>query len=48
VVFGIFLLGWRPPDLMTAVWRLAMYALLLGFLRLAATLGLRGQERLDG
>jgi len=46
VAFGISLLGWRPPDLMTAVWRLAVYALLLGVLRLAATLWLRGQ-RLD-
>jgi len=45
VAFGISLLGWWPPDLITAVWRLAMYALLLGVLRLAATLWLRGQER---
>jgi uncharacterized membrane protein HdeD (DUF308 family) len=43
--FGISLFGWRPPDLMTAVWRLAVYALLLGVLRLVATLWLRGQER---
>jgi len=48
VAFGISLLGWRPPDLMTAVWRLAIYALLLGVLRLAATLWLRGQGTHDG
>ncbi len=42
VAFGVALLGWRPPDLVTAVWRLAVYALLLGALRLVATLWLRG------
>ena|SRR6266436_1674997 len=47
VALGISLLGWEPPDLMAAVWRLAMYALLLGVLRLTATVGLRRQERLD-
>src|SRR5574342_1367318 len=45
VAFGVCLLGWRPPDLQTAVWRLAVYALLLGILRLVATLWLRGQQR---
>jgi len=44
VAFGVSLLGWRPPDLMTAVWRLAVYALLLGVLRLAATVWLRGPD----
>ena len=47
VAFGTSLLGWAPPDLVAAVWRLAMYALVLGVLRLAATLWLRGQARLD-
>jgi hypothetical protein len=42
MAFGVSLLGWRPPDLLTAVWRLAVYALLLGVLRLVATLWLRG------
>ena len=42
VVFGLSLLGLRPPDLLSAVWRLAVYALLLGVLRLVATLWLRG------
>jgi len=45
VAFGISVLGWKPPDLMAAVWRLALYALLLGVLRLAAALWVRGQER---
>jgi len=45
VAFGVCLVGWRPSDLMTAVWRLAVYALLLGVLRLLATLWLRGPER---
>jgi uncharacterized membrane protein HdeD (DUF308 family) len=44
VAFGVSLLGWRPPDLLTAVWRLAVYALLLGVLRLAATVWLRGPD----
>ena len=42
VAFGVSLLGWRPPDLMSAVSRLAVYALLLGGLRLVATFWLRG------
>ena len=42
VVFGLSLLGLRPPDLLSAVWRLAVYALLLGVLRLVVTLWLRG------
>ena len=44
MAFGVSLLGWRPPDLLTAVGRLAVYALLLGALRLAATLWLRGPD----
>ena len=44
MAFGASLLGWRPPDLLTAVWRLAVYALLLGALRLVATLWLRGPD----
>ena len=44
VAFGASLLGWRPPDLLTAVGRLAVYALLLGVLRLGATLWLRGPD----
>jgi uncharacterized membrane protein HdeD (DUF308 family) len=44
VAFGVAVLGWRPPDLMTAVWRLAVYVLLLGALRLVATLWLRGPD----
>lgn len=44
VAFGVSLLGWRPPDLLTAVGRLAVYALLLGVLRLMATLWLRGPD----
>jgi uncharacterized membrane protein HdeD (DUF308 family) len=43
--FGVFLLGWRPPDLLTAVWRLAMYALLLGILRLVVMFRLQGPQR---
>jgi uncharacterized membrane protein HdeD (DUF308 family) len=42
VVFGLSLLGVRPPDLLSAVWRLAVFALLLGILRLVVTLWLRG------
>ena len=42
VVFGLSLLGLRPPDLLSAVWRLAVYALLLGVLRLVVTLWLQG------
>jgi len=42
VAFGLSLLGWRPADLFTAVWRLAEYALLLGVLRLTVTIWLQG------
>ena len=42
VVFGLSLLGLRPPDLLSAVWRLAVYALILGILRLVVTFWLRG------
>ena len=45
VAFGLCLLGWRPPDLLTAVWRLAVYALLLGLLRLVVTFRLQGPSR---
>jgi uncharacterized membrane protein HdeD (DUF308 family) len=47
VVFGLSLLGFRPPDLLSAVWRLAMYALLLGVLRLVVTLRLKGSGTAD-
>jgi len=42
LVFGLSLLGFRPPDLLSAVWRLALYALILGVLRLVVTLSLQG------
>jgi len=42
LAFGASLLGWRPPDLLSAVWRLAVYALLLGVLRLVVALWLQG------
>jgi uncharacterized membrane protein HdeD (DUF308 family) len=42
VIFGVLLIGWRPPDLFTAVWRLAIYALLLGILRAAAAFRVQG------
>jgi len=45
VAFGLSLLVWRPPDLLTAVWRLAVYALLLGVLRLVVTVWLQGSRR---
>lgn len=45
VAFGVSLLGWWPPDLLTAVWRLAVFALFLGFLRLLVTFSLRGPDR---
>jgi len=44
LAFGVLALGWRPPDLLTAVWRLAVYALLLGILRLAGTFRIRGPQ----
>jgi len=47
VVFGLSLLGFRPPDLLSAVWRLAVYALLLGVLRLVVTLWLQGPVPVD-
>jgi len=46
VVFGLSLLGWRPPDLFGAVWRLAVYAVILGVLRLLATFRLQASSRL--
>lgn len=42
VAFGLSLLGFRPPDLLTAVWRLAVYAVVLGVLRLVVTFRLQG------
>jgi len=42
VAFGILVFGWRPPDLVTAVWRLAVYVVFLGMLRLLVTLRLQG------
>lgn len=42
VAFGILVFGWRPPDLVTAVWRLAVYVVFLGLLRLLVTFRLRG------
>jgi uncharacterized membrane protein HdeD (DUF308 family) len=42
LVFGLSLLGSRPPDLLSAVWRLAVYAVLLGVLRLVVTFWLQG------
>jgi uncharacterized membrane protein HdeD (DUF308 family) len=47
VAFGASLLGLRPPDLLSAVWRLAVYALLLGVLRMVVTLWLRGPRSAD-
>jgi ABC-type amino acid transport substrate-binding protein/uncharacterized membrane protein HdeD (DUF308 family) len=42
LAFGVLLLGWRPPDLIGAVWRLAMFALFLGILRLVVMFRLQG------
>jgi uncharacterized membrane protein HdeD (DUF308 family) len=47
LVFGLSLLGWRPPDLLSAVWRLAVYALLLGIMRLIVTLWLQGPRSMN-
>ena len=47
VVFGLFLLVWRPPDLVTAVGRLTVYAVLLGVLRLMVTVRLQGPRRIE-
>jgi uncharacterized membrane protein HdeD (DUF308 family) len=46
VAFGLWLLGWRPPDLLTAVGRLAVYAVVLGVLGLLAAFRLQGPSRL--
>jgi uncharacterized membrane protein HdeD (DUF308 family) len=43
VAFGILVFGWRPPDLVTAVWRLAVYAVFLGLLRLLVTFRVQGR-----
>lgn len=42
VAFGIVMVGRWPPDLVAAVWRLAVYILFLGILRLLVTFRLRG------
>lgn len=42
LAFGLSVLGWRPPDLVTAVWRLAVYVLVLGVLRLLVAFRLQG------
>jgi uncharacterized membrane protein HdeD (DUF308 family) len=42
VAFGLFMLALPPPNLLTAVWRLAVYVLLLGVLRVVLTFRLQG------
>jgi uncharacterized membrane protein HdeD (DUF308 family) len=42
VAFGLFVLASPPPDLLTAVWRLAVYVLLVGVLRVVLTFRLQG------
>jgi uncharacterized membrane protein HdeD (DUF308 family) len=42
VAFGLFMLASPPPDLLTAVWRLAVYILLIGVLRAVLTFRLQG------
>lgn len=42
VAFGLFVLASAPPDLLTAVWRLAVYILLIGVLRVVLTFRLKG------
>ena len=41
VAFGVMLLGARPPDLLTAMWRFAVYILLLGVLRALVAFSVR-------
>lgn len=43
VAFGVFLLGSQPPDLLTAMWRFAVYILLLGVLRAMVAFRARGR-----
>jgi len=38
----LFLLASPPPDLLTAIWRLAVYVLIVGVLRIVLTFRLRG------
>ncbi len=42
VAFGLFVLVSPPPDLLTAVWRLAVFVLLVGVLRVVLTFRLQG------
>jgi hypothetical protein len=42
VAFGLIVLILGRPDLVTAVWRLAVYAVFLGLLRLLLTFRLQG------
>jgi uncharacterized membrane protein HdeD (DUF308 family) len=42
VAFGLFLLASPPPDLLTAIWRLAVYVLFVGVLRIVLTFRLQG------
>jgi uncharacterized membrane protein HdeD (DUF308 family) len=42
VIFGLFILVLPPADLPTAVWRLAVFVLLLGVLRVLVTVRLQG------
>jgi hypothetical protein len=42
VAFGIVVLSLGRPDLVTAVWRLAVYVVFLGLLRLLVTFRLQG------
>ena len=41
VAFGLFVLSSAPPDLLTAVWRLAVFVLLIGVLRVVLTFRLQ-------
>jgi len=42
VAFGIVVLSLGRPDLVTAVWRLAVYVVFLGLLRMLVTFRLQG------
>ena len=42
MAFGIVVLSLGRPDLVTAVWRLAVYVVFLGLLRLLVTFRLQG------
>ena len=43
IAFGVFLFGAPRPDLLTAMWRFAVYILLLGVLRALVTFNARGR-----